>query len=246
MWKRWIKWILSIIVVIGILIVLSKHRVSNVSFQPLRTLYQNVIQISNALYSLLPFLIIVIGLTFLARKKWAFRVERLSIGGFNVLFENPNSLFKRQVRTFLNTKRTLFKIDLAHDNFSETLDSYFETYKFLRDEIKMLGELKERQQTNGKTKREKEGVRLYKLANKMIRELNGFLTAHQSDFRRWYTYQEKYHNEDFYLKPIGKLQEDYGGYAEITAGFAHINKFFMDEVADVFQIDVEKWRSPDA
>ena len=155
--------------VVGLLYLMSRFNIHQITYVPIRTLYANLVIISRALYQLLPFIVILVLLVFLLRKKWVFRVERLSIGGFNILFENPNALFRKQLRTFLDTKRTLFSIDSQHDNFHETLESYYETYRFVRDEIKMLGDVKEqtRQERDGKPTGD--GVRLYRLGNRMIR-----------------------------------------------------------------------------
>lgn len=54
------------------------------------------------------------------------------------MFDNPAKLYKRAVRSFLDTKRSLFKIDLERDNFDETLSSYYKTYEFFREEMKIL------------------------------------------------------------------------------------------------------------
>lgn len=230
--------------VVGLLYLMSRFNIHQITYVPIRTLYANLVIISRALYQLLPFIVILVLLVFLLRKKWVFRVERLSIGGFNILFENPNALFRKQLRTFLDTKRTLFSIDSQHDNFHETLESYYETYRFVRDEIKMLGDVKEqtRQERDGKPTGD--GVRLYRLGNRMIRELNSFLTQHHSDFSRWYVYLEKYKTEDFHLKPIGELQKGYPRYEEICDGFTKINAFFSSEVAQEFNVNIDKWRAP--
>ena len=196
----------------------------------------NIKLISTIFTVLLPLFLIVVFLYLLFTNKWAFRVEKLSIGGFNVLFDNPQNLYKRQVRFFLDTKRTVFRINLEYDNFKETIDSYYEVYKFFRNEIKILGNL----ETKNK-KRHKEVEKLYSLTNKAIKELNHFLTIHQSNYRRWYIYQEKNHKEEFYLAPVGKFQKSYSDYDELCAGFKKINEFFSDVIAKEFSINVEKW-----
>lgn len=226
----------SIVMFLVLLILLSLFDIETIKFKYLNTLSGNMALISNSVFALLPFLtFILVAFLFLTRK-WAFRVERLSIGGFNILFDNPNQLFKKQIRTFLDTKRTLFKVDFEHDNIKETLNSYFEVYKILRDEIKILGEVKPKKQN-----RNNETNNLYYLSNEIIKELNIFLTTHQSNFRRWDTYKEKYDNENYYLTPIGKFQESYWNYQELRDDFEKVNKFFIEKVAQEFEVNIKKW-----
>jgi hypothetical protein len=235
-----VKSLIMIAINLLILVSLSIFNVHDIGYRYLHTLYHNLKFISTVIFGLIPFFIPVIIIFVLSTGKWAFRVEKLSIGGFNVLFDNPNNLYKRQVRTFLDTKRTLFVVDFEHDNFKETFDSYYETYKFLRDEIKILGDAGEKQSKI--TKKVPESLHLYKLSNLVIRMLNNFLTTHQSDYRRWYTYMEKSDEQKFYLEPIGKLQRGYGNYAKLCDDFRKINEFFIRSVAHEFNIDVDKWR----
>lgn len=211
------------------LVDIQKNKISYISI-----LWKNLNFISQTLFSLIPLLLIILFLVLVLFKKWAFRVEKLSIGGFNILFDNPNQLFKRQVSSFLDTKRTLFIVDFEHDNIKETLDSYFDVYKFLRDEIKILGDSKKKNSNNNNRQ-------LYDLSNKMIKELNIFLTTHQSNYRRWYTYLEKHEEKDFYLKPIGELQTNYHGYDQLRTDFIKLNKFFTEKVAKEFDVEIEKW-----
>ncbi len=218
----------------GLVCFLSLVDIQKIKVGYIGTLWSNLTFISTILFSLIPLLLIILLLVLALLKKWAFRVEKLSIGGFNILFDNPNQLFKRQVSSYLDTKRTLFIIDFEHDNIKETLDSYFDVYKFLRDEIKILGDTKKKRKNSKNSK-------LYNLANEMIKELNLFLTTHQSNYRRWYTYLEKHDERNFYLKPIGELQNDYHNYKQLKTDFKKLNKFFIEEVAKEFDVEIEKW-----
>lgn len=234
--KTIIYWTLGFISLIGIGCFLSVVELQKIDNKHIKVLWTNLKFISTALFILIPLILIILLLIFLLIRKWVFRVERLSIGGFNVLFDNPNQLFKKQLRTFLDTKRTLFKMDYEHDNFKETIDSYFEVYKFLRDEIKILGDAKK-----SKRNRINKTTQLYDLSNEMIKELNNFLTTHQSNYRRWYTYLEKHDEKNFYLKPIGELQKKYHNYDELCNDFQKINEFFSQKIALKFEINIEKW-----
>jgi hypothetical protein len=234
--KKKLIWGIAIVINIGLLYFLCNYDLKSTNIKYLKIFWGNLTFVSTTFYALIPFLLLLLILFFLLTRKWAFRVEKLTIGGFNILFDNPEQLFKRQIRSYLNTKRTLFKVDLNHDNIHETLDSYFDVYKILRDEIKILGEAKKR-----KNNRMSETTQLFELANEMIRELNHFLTTHQSNFRRWYKYMEKSNEEKFFLTPIGELQEEYMNYHQLQVDFEKVNNFFTHKVAPVFEINVEKW-----
>ncbi len=98
----------------------------------------NIKVLTTLIFGILP-LLILLGLLFgLLINKWAIKIEKISLGGFNLLFDNPVNLYKRSVRSFLDTKRTLFYIDFNRDNFDETLSSYYESYEFFRSEMKIL------------------------------------------------------------------------------------------------------------
>ena len=75
----------------------------------------------------------------------------------------------------------------------------------------------------------------------MIKELNDFLTKHQSNYRRWYSYLEKHDEQNFYLKPIGELQKEYQNYDQLRNDFEKLNKFFTENVAGEFDINIVKW-----
>lgn len=231
--KQVVKWLFITIFIVGLIVLLSIFDIQKIKVDYISTLWRNLTFISTTLFSLIPLLLLVLLFIFIGFKKWAFRVEKLSIGGFNVLFDNPSQLFKKQIRTFLDTKRTLFIVDFEHDNIKETLDSYFEVYQFLRDEIKLLGDVKKR--------RNNKSVHLYELANEIIKELNNFLTTHQSNYRRWCTYLEKHDEVNFYMKPIGELQQSYHHYEKLRTDFDKLNKFFTEQVALEFEINIEKW-----
>ncbi|MGF9955633.1 hypothetical protein [Bacillus mycoides] len=229
---------ISICFLLVVFFCLSTYELKSIKVKFIQILWGNISFILSIAFTLLPFLVFILIFVFIVTRKWAFRVEKLSIGGFNIIFDNPDQLFKRQMRTFLDTKRTLFTVDFEHDNFEETLNSYYETYKLLRDEIKILGDAKKKK---NKGKKSKETERLYDLSNEMIKELNEFLTKHQSNYRRWYKYMEKNEERKFYLEPIGNFQKDYQNYGQLCYDFKSVNKFFIEEVATEFNINIEKW-----
>ncbi|MED2794120.1 hypothetical protein P4256_20750 [Bacillus wiedmannii] len=224
------------LVLIIMIVTLSLNDLQTIKTTYIQTLWKNIIFLSGCIFAFLPFLLLILMIFLFSTKKWAFRVEKLTIGGFNVLFDNPEHLFKRQIGTFLNTKRTLFKIDFKHDNFDDTFTSYFETYKLLRDEMKILKDAKKKTSKKGKPTTES-----YYLSNMMIKELNHFLTKHQSDYRRWYKYMELRNEEEYYTLPIEELQQKYSNYEELSSDFQHMNEFFVNKIAPYFDVDTEKW-----
>lgn len=236
--RRPFRIILGIVALVLLIFVLGSFEIKNISTPFLRTIWNNLNSISTIIYTSLPLIVLLIIVLLFVTNKWALRVEKMSIGGFNVIFDNPAQLYRRQVKNYLDTKRTIFKIDCDYDNFCHTLDSYFEIYKFFRDEAKVLGQIRNQ---NSKLAREKETIRLYRLTNKAIQVLNDFLTKNQDDYRRWYKYQEIKDEDAFYLTPIGELQKKYPSYEKLCDGFQEVNKFFVDEFATEFEIDIQKW-----
>lgn len=193
---------------------------------PYKNFKSNIRLISKFINATFPVLIIVILYIIykVYRKKWVFRVEKVSIGGINIIIDDPEKLFKQQIRNFLNTKRTLFKIDENRDNLYETLDSYFSVYNFLREEMKIFDESRVKDSEQ------------YKIANTMIKKLNDFLTSYQNNFRRWYNHVI----DECYNKDISEMQRDYRHYSEMISECKNLNKYFC-KVSEKFDINIAKW-----
>ncbi|EMR9845969.1 hypothetical protein AB0819_000935, partial [Escherichia coli] len=140
-------------------------------------------------------------------------------------------------------KRTLFKFDPNYDSIEEVLNSYYECYKFIRDEMKLL---------DVKKKRDK---KLYLLSNEILKTLNSFLTKHQNNYRRWHKYvsdHDKVTTKDrdpngefislpYHLTPISIIQKHYYHFSQVLEGFKEVNDFFNDKVVKEFDINVDKW-----
>ena len=143
----------------------------------------------------------------------------------------------------MDTKRSLFKFDPNYDSIEEVLNSYYECYKFIKDEMKLLDITKRRDK------------KLYSLANEMLKTLNRFLTKHQNNYRRWHKFisdndkvitKDKDNNGEFvtlsyHLTPISTIQSHYYHFNEILEGFKEVNDFFTDKVVNEFNINVDKW-----
>lgn len=208
--------------------------------------FQNSKIVSTYLFGVLPLLLIVGIFLLLLTNKWAFKIEKLSLGGFNLMFDNPAKLYVRSVRSFLDTKRTLFKIDFERDNFDETLTSYYKTYEFFRNEMKILDNEKKR----GRWSNKGEQRVLYDVTNKIVQELNEFLTSHQNNYRRWYKHISDTDSVTridggeslvFHMTPISEVQKNYYGYFGICEGFTTVNNFFQSTVNEHFNVNMSKW-----
>ncbi|HHC0427197.1 TPA: hypothetical protein ACOSB6_005152, partial [Salmonella enterica] len=102
------------------------------------------------------------------------KIEKLTFGGMNILFNTTSTLYINSVLSFLDTKRSLFIIREEYDNFSEVLDSYYQTYTFFRQEMKILDPIRDKE--------------LYDFTNDLLMIINKFLTKHQNNYRRWYKF----------------------------------------------------------
>lgn len=179
----------------------------------------------------------------LMHQRYSLRVEQVSFGGVNILLNKSDLLFRKSVKNYLDTKRSLFKIDPRYDSFEEVLNSYFECYKFIRDEMKLL---------DVKKKRDK---KLYDLSNEVLRTLNEFLTKYQNNYRRWHKHvsehdkvltrekdsKGKYVTLSYHLTPIGKIQSHYYHFSHMLNAFNEVNKFFNDKIVQEFDINTKKW-----
>ena len=230
--------IVSIIVIFSVFLCLGTFEIRNISNAFLRILWSNFNSIATMIYTLVPLIILLILVLLFIANKWALRVEKMSIGGCDILFDNPTKLYRRKIKNYLDTKRTIFKIDYNYDNFFDTLNSYFEIYRFFRDKSKILGKIKNK---NIKFSRNKESANLYDLTNQTIQILNEFLTKNQSNYRRWYKYMELTAEKAFYLTPIGELQKQYPYYKDLCCCFEEVNSFFVDIIAREFDVDIAKW-----
>lgn len=170
-------------------------------------------------------------------RKYSIRLEKLSFGGMNLLFNTTDTLYRNSVLNFLDTKRSLFIIRPEFDNFSEVFDSYYQTYTFFRQEMKILDPVQDK--------------KLYDETNEILMVLNKFLTKNQNNYRRWYKFVSE--SKDaiisvdggdkrfFYDTPINDVQVNYYDYDNLVREFKSVNDFFSGKVKDTFSVNVEKW-----
>ncbi|MDY8045213.1 hypothetical protein UY416_02765 [Paenibacillus polymyxa] len=233
-------------IILVIILVLAVCSIYDLNFLNTTRFLQNIKIVSTYFLGVLPLMVLVGFFLLLMTNKWAFKIEKLSLGGFNLMFDNPAKLYKRAVRSFLDTKRSLFKIDFERDNFDETLTSYYKTYEFFREEMKIL----ENEKKRGRWSNKGEQQELYKVTNEILQVLHEFLTSHQNNYRRWY---KRVADTDtvatpegglelrFHMTPISEVQKHYYRYLEMCEGFNRVNQFFKSTVEDTFEVSTEKW-----
>jgi hypothetical protein len=107
-------------------------------------------------------------------EKYSVKVEKLSLGGISILFNESSTLYKKSIKNHLDSKRAIFKVRKNVDAFDEVISSYYQTYQFIRDEMKILNPKKDRE--------------IYDFSNEMLMVLNKFLTNYQNNYKRWYKY----------------------------------------------------------
>lgn len=169
-------------------------------------------------------------------KKYSVKVEKLSLGGISILFNESSTLYKKSIKNHLDSKRAIFKIRKNIDAFDEVISSYYQTYQFIRDEMKILNPKKDRE--------------IYDFSNEILMVLNKFLTNYQNNYKRWYKYvSDKDEVNDrvtgdvmrFHCTGINKIQMQYYDYERILKGFKDVNRFFINHVKPKFGINTNKW-----
>jgi len=236
--KTWI----AIAIILVILFVLCTFDLDRLNQGLGNKLWLNIKILSHFLSVIYPILICLFLIVLIGTTEWKIQFKELSFAGLHIYFASPEKLFISKVSNYLNTKRTIFKIDLEKDNFKETFDSFYEIYLFMRNELSTIENFSE-------LKQKKKCKDLYCITNEAVSILNSFLTEHQSNFRRWYEYYEKTQLQagekaSFYLNPIGQFQKDYYAYEKLCSDFKHVNDFFSSTIAEYFKIDISKW-NPD-
>lgn len=226
--KNILKFIFLIIIVcvlLSLLFVEIKPLLTKCSM--LNTLNQNFIFLAKQIDKFDSLLIVslLIFVVIYCKSKFTFEISSFSIGNINVNVKNTDQIVKSNIKNYLNTKRTLFLIDLKYDNFYEVFDSYYKVYCFLRDQIQLCD-----RNTNSN---------IYECINNAFEKLNIFLTKHQSNYRRWYENERL--KDEFADMDIYDIQKEYRHYDELCSDFEKIN-ISMSKLAEIFNINIEKWK----
>jgi hypothetical protein len=49
-------------------------------------------------------------------------------------------IYRKSIKNHLDSKRAIFKLKKNVDAFDEVISSYYQTYQFIRDEMKLLNQ----------------------------------------------------------------------------------------------------------
>lgn len=218
-----IKNVLCLIVFVGMIAILVFVDISMLisNLTCLSILKKNLYWIERMLDTFTPLLVLTLFLMFVlwAKTNLSITIKSISVGGVEVSLKDSEDEVKNNVRNFLNTKRSLFKIIPEYDNFYDVFNSYHEIYEFLRTQLGLF------------ISSNKQGSDTYITLRNMLKELNCFLTKYQPDYRRWY---EKEIEKEFI--PLSKLQKKYSKYDEIVEAFKGLNEK-MSCLAKQFRVD---------
>lgn len=157
-------------------------------------------------------------------KRYSLRVDNFNIGGINIFFDKSNEIFIKTVGTFVASKRSLFSFNKKRDNIDDVLTAYYETYKFVKENLELLDSKKDE--------------KLYRMSTEILRKLNNFLTKHQSDYRRWYgkisadDYIEDSKKDKIRVHEttIEEVQVHYYRYQELLEDIMKINEYFSQSI----------------
>ena len=178
------------------------------------------------IYSPLFFAVIIIGVIIWSVFKLSLSVKSISFAGFEISLKDTDKTVKNNIKNYLNTKRSLFYIKPEYDNICEVFDSYHNVYDFLRSQLLQYED------------KNKTSSLFYLEIQVMLKELNEFLTVHQSNYRRWFAFSEK-KNENLFCT-LGELQKEYPKFDILMNDFTKINEA-MCKHAEVFGIDMLDW-----
>lgn len=174
-------------------------------------------------YTSLFILTVVVAFIIWAMFTLSISVKGVSFAGFEITLKDTDKAVKNNIKNYLNTKRSLFYIKTEYDNFCEVFDSYHGIYDFLRNQ---LLEFEDKKKTSSM---------YYSEIQTMLKELNRFLTVHQSDYRRWFAFYEK-KKEDSFVS-LGELQKEYPQFDILMHDFQILNEA-MRKHAESFDIDM--------
>lgn len=156
--------------------------------------------------------IILLGIFFL-RKHVDVKIPSITIAGIELNLKNIDGIVKSNLSNYFVTKRSLFKIDPTQDNFDDVFESYHNIYEFIRLQMSYYENVSTTENV------------VYLEMKDMLKDLNYFLTANQTNYRRWY----KIENDNHY-KFIDELQKEYPKYEELVQAFLEINNTMKEHM----------------
>lgn len=191
----------------------------------LKTLLNNILLLENTVknHILLIILVIILFSCFFIKSKYKITLNNVSLMGANFELKNYDKKFKIDLKNYLCTKRTIFVFNSEYDNLYDVLNSYFEIYIFIREQIQSIEDRNE--------------STTFKKAKDSIVKLNVFLTRYQSNYRRFYELKTETSNMFITFQEI---QKSYNQFSEIIKAIKQINDDFAD-LALYLGIDTSVW-----
>lgn len=92
-----------------VLVPSGAFEIKNIASPFLRILWSNFNSISIIIYILVPLLLLLIIVLLFITNKWVLRVERMSFGGFNIIFDNPAKIYRRQVKSLIQIQKVWWR-----------------------------------------------------------------------------------------------------------------------------------------
>lgn len=233
----------SILLLIALLLILSLVDIQcciSWLFSHLPTLKANLIYLESIIsqYSGLLFIFLIIAFFLYILAKFKPSLSEFSFAGITFSLREPD--VKKDVRLFLNTKRSLFQFIEGYDNLYDVIRSWYEILKFLRDKISNLEE-----RAGGLSGGEVAEVG--KKCEELLLELNTFLTKYQSDYKRWYEQEiasqtgAQATGQTATFRPFDQIQRSYSLYSNMIADIKRINAIMQEEFVPYFGINAKKW-----
>lgn len=230
----------SILLLIALFLVLSLVDIQcciSWLFSHLPTLKANLIYLESIIsqYSGLLFILFIIAFFLYILAKFKPSLSEFSFAGITFSLREPD--VKKDVRLFLNTKRSLFQFIEGYDNLYDVIRSWYEILKFLRNKISNLEEKSGGELVGG------EASEVGKKCEELLLELNTFLTKYQSDYKRWYEQEidRQTTGSTATFRPFDQIQRSYPLYGNMITDINRINAIMQEEFVPYFGINAEKW-----
>lgn len=206
------------------------------SYTPVLEYIDTVKMLIEVLVLVLLLLILLYVIIGFVGKRYSLRIDNFNIGGINIFFDKSSDIYKKTVGRFIESKRSLFNFNEKIDNISEVLDAYYETHKYIKDNLELLDSEKDE--------------KVYKISVCMLEKLNYFLTHHQNDYRRWYNniIEKNTINTSsgksisVHETTIEDVQKEYYRYDEFIKDISEVNNYFSQEsVKKAFDMKYFDW-----
>lgn len=169
-------------------------------------------------------------LWFLLMRKFSLSSTKVTILGAEFELKQTENKIKAQVKNYLSSKRSVFVFYDGYDNYYDCIKSMYDILKFLRKQLESFESL---DHTDNET---------YTKIEDMVQAIGKFLTAYQSDYRRYYQMELKKHKNDFIS--FLEIQRRYSKDREMAAAFSELNASMRACACasdSPFKVRIDKW-----